>query len=165
MNGLRSVTLSGNVSNLQRNGMTTVSFTGVVVSSTTTDVSGHYSFTADASALGTVTASTLDAGGTTITANATVACAPPVISPVGWSRDAGVLTITGTVTHPDAVGMTINVQAPGIASLQNGATTTADHGGAFVLTANIGASEGGSVNVSCTDCWGQSSNIVQIFVY
>ena len=158
MNGQKSVTLSGSVSALDPAGLT-VTFTGAVNAATVTDADGNYSLTVDADTLGDVQATTVDAfEQTSNTATASVAVAAPVLSNFTGSYAAGVVTITGKITHPDAAGMAVTIQGEP-ESLENGVTATADANGDFSYSFDATASDQGSVSASSVDVWGQQSNV------
>ncbi len=165
MNGLKSVTLSGTVlDNSASPAGLTVTFTGVVSATTTTDSSGNFTITTNASALGDVEAATVDGlDHISNTATVTVACAAPVISNFTWSSSYGVVIFTGTVTCPDASGMVITIQGSPT-RLQDGVTTTATSNGTFSWSFIQQRGDTGDVGASCVDCWGQQSNVAITFL-
>jgi hypothetical protein len=165
MNGGRSVTLSGVVTANNPAGMT-VSFTGTGVTSATavTDSTGHYSLTLTAASLGDVHAATVDSlGQTSNTAIATIACPAPVISNLTYVRSAGYVTLTGTVTHPDAVGMVVTIEGT-LLGLQSNPTAVVRPDGTFSLTIASATGEQGWAWACCMDCWSQASNEASKYV-
>ena len=158
MNGLNSVTLQGAVSAPNPAGLT-VTLAGTVNTTAVTDANGNYSVTLNAANLGNVQATAVDGdGAVSNTATAALTCPTPVISNFACVDNAGVVTLSGTVTHPDENGMAILLQ--GVPpSLQNGVTVTAGSGGNFTYTFTAAANDAGTVEASCADCWSQQSNV------
>jgi len=165
MNGMKSVTLHGivtadNPANL------TVTFSGAVTGTTTTNNLGDYSLTINANGLGQVQASTLDADGqVSNTATAIVASPAPVISEFGWEVQSGWFVFTGRVTCPDAGNMTVTLQGAPV-SFQQGiqVQTKPDGTFTFLIKMQPNPNEQGMVYASCTDCWGQHSNDASTYV-
>jgi hypothetical protein len=163
MNGQRSVTLYGSVTDSNAAGLV-VTFTGVVSASTTTDAGGHFSLTTDATSLGNVQATTVDHDGlASNTAIVTLLCPAPLIVQLDVTQTLGVITVSGRVLHPDQYGMQITIQGAA-QSLQQPVTVTADASGYFTYSFFAQPNDVGSVWASCVDCWGQSSNGTQTFV-
>ena len=135
----------------------TVTFTGAVSGSTTTDANGNFSFTATDATLGTVYASAVDQSDqSTNTASANIAVPTPVLTIWVSGESSGIATINGKLADLDPASET--VQFSGAAS---GSVTT-DSSGNFsvtVYTANVG-----NLFASATDLWGQTSNTEEVSV-
>jgi hypothetical protein len=152
----RTVTLSGKVTDAAAGGLT-VSFTGQVSGSATTNADGTYSFTAQAAALGTVQASTADAWGqASNTAQVTLASATPRITLSISYGSQRTVTLSGKVTAPSPGGLTVTFTG----EVNGSVTTNAD--GTFSLTTQ--ADGLGTIHASTTDAWGQASNCSQVTV-
>ena len=163
MNGLKSVTLSGSVMDGNPASLT-VTFTGAVNASTQTDNNGNFSLTINADRLGTVQASTTDGMGlVSNTATVTIAVTPPVIMNFSYVNQLGIGGFSGTVIAPDAAGMTVTLQGPPTPFV-NGVNVTADANGNFQFIVPIDPSEFGRVTATCTDCWGQVSNVANTII-
>jgi hypothetical protein len=147
------VSVSGTIYDEWPEGLT-VSFSGVVSGSATTDISGGFAFYALASGLGTVTAATSDIWGvaaTPVTAELTVA--PPLLQLNDATANPGdPVTITGYDFDMSPANDTVTIS--GVAS----GTATPDSSGSFSLTAPM--SGAGTVTATATDVWGQSSTSV-----
>jgi hypothetical protein len=147
----KNVQISGMVQDESPGGLS-VSFSGVVSGSVTTDSSGNFSLETTASALGNVAATTSDAWGVSSSeADSTLSSDPPTVS--FWSEPTGSnqeITVYGQVTAGVPNGATVTIS--GVAS----GTATADSYGNFSLTAD--ASGEGSLSASATDVWGQTSS-------
>jgi hypothetical protein len=163
LNCQRSVTLSGTVTADNPAGLT-VTLTGVVTATTTTDNTGRFSLTTDATSLGDVQATTVDAiGQTSDTAVVTISCPPPEISNFTWLSKAGYVTLTGTVSSADQMGMTVTIQGA-LINLQNPQTAIAGSDGSFSLSVRRPRGDMGTVTATCVDCWGQQSIVAYTFV-
>lgn len=127
-----------------------VSFSGAVSATTTTDALGHFRLVTSAATLGAVTAA--DPAGNSISRN--IAVTAPTIT-LGVSEvEANAVTLSGTVTDIDAAGETI-----AISGAKSG-TVTADANGKFSFT--MAPADLGTVDVSTTDLWGQTSNTAEV---
>jgi hypothetical protein len=147
----KNVLLSGSVQDESPEGLT-VSFSGVVSGSTTTDASGNFSLVALASELGDVTASASDAWGA-VSAPVTAALenpAPVVQLDQPQTDMTGTVTVSGFVSDLSAGGATVDVSG-----VVNG-TVTADANGYFSLTAP--SSGPGTVTATATNGWNQTSS-------
>ncbi|MFO0970590.1 MAG: hypothetical protein U0793_34025 [Gemmataceae bacterium] len=161
----RMVTLSGVVSDESPGGQL-VSFSGMVVGSTLTNPDGSFSFTAQASALGSVAARTVDAwgllsdpGAVTLTSDA------PVIETftVAYNADHYV-TLQGRVTDESLDGLL--VQFSGAVLSIAGKTAAIDAvTGVFTLTLQLQPDESGGVGAMVTDWWGLASNLATLVIY
>ncbi len=157
----RNVTLSGTVTDANPAGLT-VTFTGEVTGNTTTDASGNYSFTAPASALGNVNASTVDLQG--LQSNtATVALsvpAPKILNFKGAQGPSNVWTFSGTVQDVSPVGETVYFGGAPV-SIQNKTTTVASNA-TFLLSVQFNgtSSDNGAVDAYVVNWWGLSSPLV-----
>lgn len=147
----KNVELSGMVQDESPGGLT-VSFSGVVSGSVTTDSSGYFVLDTTASALGNVAATTSDPWGVSSPeADSTLTSDPPTISI--WSQVTGPnqqITLYGQVTAGVAGGATVSIS--GVVS----GTATTDCYGDLAFTAD--ASGEGSVSATATDVWGQTSS-------
>jgi hypothetical protein len=153
----KTVTLSGGVTDLDP-GNRTVTFSGMVTGSAVTDAAGNFSYTAQASALGNVDASTVDLWSLqSNVAQVTVACLSPVVSNFGASEGPLQLwTFSGVVTAASPAGLVVTLGGfPSIA----GKTATVQADGSWSVTAPMQASDNGEISAQTTDWWGQASNI------
>jgi hypothetical protein len=159
MDGLKSVTLSGNVTNTFFPSSQEVDFTGAATGTTYTDASGHYSLTLNANNLGVVSAVATDLfGGQSDTASATIACAGPIISAFGASNQGGNVLFAGLVAHFDvATGMVVTITGALSGLGSNGITATTAADGSFGNSIVLGSGEQASVTATVIDCWGQSA--------
>ncbi len=162
-----SVTPTGDGKNVQISGMVqdespgglSVSFSGVVSGSVTTDSTGNFSFDTTASALGNVAATTSDPWGVgSSEADSTLSSEPPTVS--FWSEPTGSnqeITVYGQVTAGVADGATVTIS--GVVS----GTASVDSYGNFSLTAD--ASGEGSLSATATDVWDQTSTTATTTVF
>lgn len=153
----KNVLLSGSVQDESPAGLT-VSFSGVSSGSTTTDASGNFSLVALASDLGDVTATVSDAwGASSLPATATLSSQPPVVQLDQPQTDStGMVTVSGYVSDLSPGGESVN-----ISGVVNGTATT-DASGYFTLTAQ--SSGPGTVSVTATNVWNQTSSPAQATV-
>jgi len=149
----RWVTVSGNVMDEVSSGRT-VTFGGVVSGTAVTGSGGAFSVSLEASALGTVTATTVDPWGqTSAVKQATLSSGVPSLS-IGVSEVAGgKVAVSGTVNDMTKAGLTITIG--GVAS----GTATTNSSGYFSVT--LDASALGTVTATTQDVWGQGSNVAQ----
>jgi hypothetical protein len=158
----RMVTLSGQVTDENPGGLT-VTFTGAVEGSVVTNPDGTFSIELEASALGTVEATTIDGGGLwSNTATAEVVSDPPMITDMTRTQSNGnVFTFSGRVIDESAAGMTIHFA--GLVSVE-GRTVTVEADGTFCFVVQLQPNEEGTVTAVTYDWWGQISNTVEYTV-
>jgi hypothetical protein len=143
-----SVQLTGMISD-PNPASVTVSFSGVMSGRTTCNSSGSFSYTANATALGSVTAVATDGQGLQATASTQVSASAPTLTlHVGYISKNDI-SLTGTVTARTVNGLTITIS--GVAS----GTTTTDGNGNYSVA--LPASGVGQVQSTVTDVWGQVS--------
>ncbi len=157
-----SITLSGTVTDLDP-GARTVSFTGALSASTTTDSGGNFSFTTTSAQLGTIQAFTTDVyGQPSPNAQVTVSCAAPVITNFIASQEPqGYWTFSGTVTAASPAGLTVTFG--GLPNLSGQSVQVASDG-SFSLYIKLPAGQDGTVTVQTTDWWGQMSNQASVVI-
>ncbi len=127
----RMVHLSGSVGDAAANGMT-VSFSGVVSGSTTADASGNFSFDAEASGLGDVTASVTDPWGQGGSADSSVDVEAPAVSlTVSQTGNGKEVMVSGGVTGTGTNGITVNLSGVVVG------TTTTDANGQYSFLAQL----------------------------
>jgi hypothetical protein len=154
-----TVELSGTVT-AQSPAALTVTFAGVVTGTTTTDASGKFNVSLDASGVGQIQATVTDVWGqVSDAASVNVTDTAPVISNftavnVGLHQ----WTISGTVTDATAAGITVYLG--GLSELQN-QTVTTDANGNFSITITVQPGESGTIWAQCTDWFGLQSNLGQ----
>jgi hypothetical protein len=152
----QSVRLNGNVSDPALSTVT-VSFTGVMSGSTSVDSSGNFSYTANATGLGTVSAVATDGQQLqSATVQIQVVCPKPSLNLTLLYLNQNKLLLTGTVTAPSRGGLTVT-----FAGVATGSTVT-DANGNF--SATVSASGTGNINATVTDAWGQVSNPATVAV-
>jgi hypothetical protein len=156
------VILSGTVTAASP-GNLTVTFTGVVTSTTVTDANGNFSANVRASGVGTVQATVTDVWGqTSNAASATVSDNAPVILNFLATRVSGTTwTFTGTISDATPDGDTVTLG--GLPSLV-GKTVTSGADGSFSLTVTLQTGEDGFATAVCTDWFGLTSDKVQDLV-
>ena len=148
------VQLSGVVAGANPGGAT-VTFSGAVSGSTTTDGSGHYSFTTSAASLGAVYAVATDnAQHPSDTIAPIIALDVPTITLAVSDVTANTVTLSGKLTDLDAAGQTISVTGAPVSSV------TTDAEGNFSLT--FAPESADTVTVSESDLWGQASNTAAV---
>jgi hypothetical protein len=145
-----TVQLSGTV--LDDNPATvTITLSGVMSGTTTPTANGSFTFTGQASALGTVQAYAVDNQG--LASNVAVVSlisATPVISLTATQNSGTSVTVSGHVTDPSPSGL--RVVFGGGAS---GSTTTNANGDFSVIVDDNTAA---AITAMATDAWGQTSN-------
>jgi hypothetical protein len=156
----RWVTLSGRILDADAAGLT-VTFTGKVNASTTTDANGNFSLTAEASALGQIFASTMDMGGLASNiAQVTVTNeAPRIVQFEALFVVGNIWSIRGRVEDESPAGLIITFG--GLPSL-NGRTAVVQADGTFYVSWEINANESGAVTGVVTDWWGLQGNAYDI---
>jgi hypothetical protein len=159
----RTATVTGQVSGNAPAGLT-VTLSGVVSGSVTTNANGTFTWTGPASALGQVQATVTDASGVTVAAFTTLTDPPPaIVNFKAISNGYNSWTFTGQVQDAYAPGMV--VQLGGIPSLANSnASATVQANGTFSCTLLLQPGEQGFGTAQCSDSWGQSSNQATAFV-
>jgi hypothetical protein len=162
------VILSGRVSGDMAAG-STVSFTGAVSSSTTTDPTGSFSLVTTNWSPGSVTAGTADVWAQkSNAASATLTNAPPVISNFTASQGSnGLWTFQGEVTDEYAPGEAVRLS--GIPTLNVGAggylSVTVGSDGWFRLTSQLTSQDlGGCVTAVAYDWTNQASDPAYAYV-
>jgi hypothetical protein len=151
----RTVTLSGRVTGADRSGLT-VSFRGVVTGSAVTNADGTFSYTAAATGLGNVRATTVDRWGQhSNTATVTLSADPPEITEFEASDGPDGWTFHGRVSDQYVAGMTIAFG--GLPELTN-RTTTVRTDGTFSFTIQLSSWDYGTATARATDCWGLVSD-------
>jgi hypothetical protein len=150
------VTITGTVNDYSPGGRT-VTFSGVVSGSVTTNSDGTFSFAGTASALGTVRVTTTDPWGqSSAPAYVQVTNTAPTISNFTASNEYGTVWIlTGTVTDNHAAGLTVQ-----FGGLGQGMTATVQSDGTFSLAITLSPGEQGTITAWVTDWWNATSNTV-----
>lgn len=144
------VTLHGTVTDEEAAGRT-VSFSGKVSGSVTADSTGAFSYTAQASGVGLVEATTTDAWGlTSNTAQVTLTNQVPAITLSITQLGNGYVTLYGTVTDDAPAGLTVTFSGDVMGS------TTTDGSGNYSYTTQAMQLE--TVTAQTTDIWNQTSN-------
>lgn len=158
----KTVTVSGKVTDESPSGLP-VTFTGKVSGTATTGSDGTFTLTTQASGLGDIQATAVDAWGLqSSTASVTVASNAPVISQFTAVHVAGnVWTLQGQVT--DEMAMTCEVTFGGLPTLV-GKSATPGSDGWFYLTVQLQPGEDGIATAQATDCWGLTSTVAQCLV-
>jgi hypothetical protein len=150
------VVLSGTVSD-QNPASVRVTFSGAVSGSTTSDSTGHYSFTTSGASLGAVNAQGID--GQNLTSNVASAAitdtAPALSLNIVYGTQKNV-TLSGKVADIDLGGLTVTFTGQ-----VSGSTTTASDGTFSLTTSAAGL---GAVSGSTVDKWGVTSNVAQVSV-
>lgn len=152
----RMVTLSGQVTDEHPGGLI-VSFSGVVDGFAVTNPDGTFSLEVEASSLGMIEASTVDALGlASNVAAVTVASNAPQLTEVSCSEGIdNIWTFRGKVIDESAPDLV--VRFAGLTSLEN-RTVTVEADGWFCLIVQLQPDEEGIVSAITTDWWGQDSN-------
>ena len=158
------MTVTGRVSGNSPGGLT-VTLSGVVSGSVSTNADGTYTYTGPASALGQIQATVTDAWGDTVSSSTTLANQPPaILNFKAVSNGNNSWTFTGQVQDEYATGLV--VQLGGIPSLNNGsASVTVQPNGTFTYTISLKPGENCCVTAECSDWWGQASNEATAFVW
>ncbi len=156
------VTLHGQVTDPNPGGLT-VTFSGMVEGSTTTDATGAFSYTASASALGDVTAKVIDAGGLwSDPVQETLTTVPPVILDFTIVHQFGnTYEFRGRVQDESAPGLVVTFN--GLDSLQGDSTEVATDK-TFSLWVELEDGETGAVCVNVTDWWGVAAPTVYYYI-
>ncbi len=161
-----TATLSGQVTDASPSGLT-VTFSGAITGSTTTDSNGNYSFTTTNWTSGTVTAQTTDPWGrnsnapTVVLSNVT-----PVISNfTAVAGSGGLYTFQGQITAGYSSNMTVKLW--GISTLngsQGYTTVTVGSDGWFRYTVQLTSQDHGTVCAEAINWDGLTSDIVMTSV-
>jgi hypothetical protein len=132
----------------------TVTFSGAVSGTTTTDSYGNFSYSTTNAVLGTVTAAAVDQLGQRYSTQASLQVAAPVISLTLTYGPRHTATLSGKVNDIDPGGRTVTIT--GVAS--GSVTTNSD--GTYSVTTTVSAL--GSIQASTVDLWGQNSNVAAV---
>jgi hypothetical protein len=155
--GHHDVQLTGSVSDDGAVSGLTVSFSGVVSGSTSTDEDGDFSVVLTASALGTITATVTDDGGLgSDPCSADLTNVAPSISVSARQVTGGCWIIEGSVSDEWAYGLTVTLSSSN--RLIDGVSVEVGSNGGFefsILDPNANLS-GATVAASVTDWWGES---------
>jgi len=155
--GHHDVQLTGSVSDDGAVSGLTVSFSGVVSGSTTTDEDGDFSCVLTASALGTITATATDDGGlTSDPSSADLTNIAPSISVSARQVVGGCWVIEGSVGDEWAYGLTVTLSSSN--PLLDGVSVEVGSNGGFefsILDPNANLI-GATIAASVTDWWGES---------
>lgn len=158
----RTVQLSGTVQDANP-ATVQVTFSGVMSGTTSVNAQGNFSFTAQASRLGTVNAvATNSQQQSSAIASAQVTCDAPVITNfLAVYEGNGVWRFQGIVTAPASqgpAGLTVNFG--GLATL-SGRSTTVNADGTFSIEALLAPGSAGLATAQAVDWWGQTSNVAE----
>jgi hypothetical protein len=162
----RTVAVTGQVSSSNSpTGGRTVTLSGVVSGSVTTNADGTFAYTGPASALGQIQAAVTDDSGVTVTSSAELTDAPPTIVNFQAVNNGGTSwTFTGQVQHAYAAGLVVTLR--GVPSLDNNnASATVQANGSFSYTIMLQPGERGGVTADCTDWWGQAAGEASDYVW
>jgi hypothetical protein len=143
-----SVQLSGMISDPNPPSVS-ITFSGVMTGSTLVTSGGQFTFTANATALGTVNAVATDGQGLQATASTQVSTSAPTLTLTLGYLAKNNISLTGKVSARTVNGLTVAIS--GVAS---GRTTT-DANGNYSI--DLPASGVGQVQAKVTDVWGQVS--------
>jgi hypothetical protein len=159
----RTVTVTGQVSGNSPAGLT-VTLSGVVAGSVTTNANGTFIYTGPASALGQIQATVTDVWGVTAASSTMLTDTPPrIVSFEAINNGNNSWTFTGQVQDEYAAGLVVRLG--GIPCLDNNnASATVQANGTFTYTVTLEPGENGGVTAECTDWWGQASNQATAFV-
>jgi hypothetical protein len=137
----------------------TITFSGIISGTTTSNSSGDYVFTASASALGTISATATNTNNVASnTAQTTLNNTAPIISNFTATAAGITWTMAGQVADEWAMGLTVRVGFPGLTSpLQ--ATVGGDDW--FSVSTTVTGSPFGTATAQTTDWWGAVSNQAQ----
>src|SRR5262249_46163520 len=134
--------------------------------STPISTGGSYSYTAQASGLGTITAKVIDLWGQQSSAQVKVNPAPPVVSNFQAVEESGPLyycTFSGVVTDKSQSPAGLWVTLGGLPSL-TGKKAEVQSDGTWSITVQLQAGECGTATAQTQDAWGQLSNIAMTSV-
>jgi hypothetical protein len=159
-----TATVFGQVSGGSPTGGLTVTLSGVVSASVTTNADGTFTFTGSASGLGQVQAAVTDSAGNTVTSSANLTASPPtIVNFQAINNGNNNWTFTGQVQGPYVAGLVVTLA--GIPSLDNNsASATVQANGSFIYTITLQPGECGGVTADCIGCWGQASNEARAYV-
>jgi hypothetical protein len=160
----RTVTVTGQVSGNSPAGLT-VTLSGVVSGSVTTNANGTFTYTGAASAPGPIQATVTDLWGVTVSAVTTLTSQPPaILNFKAVNNGNNSWTFTGQVQDEYAAGLVVRLG--GIPSLDNNnASAIVQADGKFSYTITLEPGEQGGVTAQCTDWWGQPSNEATAYVW
>jgi hypothetical protein len=158
-----TVTVTGQVSCNSPSGLT-VTLSGIVSGSVTTNADGTFTYTTTASALGQIQATVTDVWGVTAASSTTLSNSPPkIINFRAIYNGNNSWTFTGQVQDEYSAGLVVRLG--GIPSLDNSnPSATVQANGTFSITITLQPGENGGVTADCLDWWGQASNEATAFV-
>ena len=155
--GHHDVQLTGSVSDDGAVSGLTVSFSGVVSGSTSTNADGDFLCVLTASALGSITATVTDDGGlSSDPCSADLTNVAPTISVSASQGVGGCWIIEGSVSDEWAYGLTVTLSSGNPAL--DGMSVEIGSNGSFefsILNPNVNLN-GATVSASVTDWWGES---------
>lgn len=156
----KEVTVSGTVTDESPSGLV-VTFSGKVTGTATTDSTGHFTLTTNASGLGQVNASTSDVWGqSSATYGYTLSSQTPTITNFNVAPSQGnTWIITGTVNDEFAAGLTVT-----FGGLLAGNVATVASNNTFSLAVTLASGLTGYGTATVEDWWGQVSASVQKFI-
>ncbi len=159
----RTVTITGQVSCNSPAGLT-VTLSGIVSGSVTTNTDGTFTFTGVASALGQIYATVTDIWGVSAGSSTALTNAPPtIVNFRAINNGNNTWTFTGQVQDEYAAGLVVRLR--GIPSLDNNnVAVTVQANGTFSYTITLRPGEGGVVTADCTDWWGLTSSQASAYV-
>lgn len=156
----RMVTLSGKITDETLAGRT-VTFSGKVSGTATTDSLGNYSFTAQASALGTISVVVSDPWGqasATVVKSAT-STNPTIVTFLATEGTNENWTFTGTVEDEFPIGLTVT-----FGGILQGRSAVVQSDKSFTLTLQIAVGVHSNATAQVTDWWGLVSAIESVAV-
>jgi hypothetical protein len=151
----RTVTISGSIFDEAPAGLT-VTFTGVVSGSVVANSAGQFTYTAQATGLGTITATTTDVWGlqsSPVEQNA-YSSAPTIVDFDASADLDGFWKFEGHVSDEAPEGLIVT-----FGGLLAGYTATVDAYGYFYIMVQMQPGAQGEVTAQTTDWWGLDSNI------
>jgi hypothetical protein len=157
-----SVTISGSVTDIDAASLS-VSFSGKMTGAAADDANGNYTFTQNASGLGTVNLSTTNLWGVSspVTFVQLTCPNPQIIYFQGQEAPGNVWTLTGTVSDRTPSGLTVTFS--GLPSWNN-VQATVTPGNTFSAVETMGTSENGPVQATVKNWWGLVSSPVQFVI-
>jgi len=158
-----TATVSGQVFGASPVGGLTVTLSGVVSGSVTTNADGMFTYTGPASGPGQIQAAVTDAEVKTATSSVTLIISPPtIVNFRAINNGNNNWTFTGQVQGPYAAGMVVTLA--GIPSLGNNVSATVQASGSFYYTVTLQPGECGGITANCIDVWGQAANEATAYV-
>jgi hypothetical protein len=153
--GSKQIYVSGGVFDETPFGLT-VNFSGAATGTTITNSGGWFNATLNLTQLGSLKASVTDAWGLSGNASVNVTKAAPTVKNVSATQESFIWFVAGQVTDVYPIGMVVTCQSTNNSNLNGTATTDAN--GNFTI--ELPGTQYGTVNVSATDAWGKTSNVV-----